>query len=614
MNNTPIKIYPNFTSFTTQVLDIININENTPIYINDTTFPYANENLYNQLMRQYGNIPHNFNTDTDFINQFPYIYSQSMMSLYIKVTTIKNQNLNDLTIDFYKNISNNEQEMNQEMSNTLDNRQGLAPSNTQFSGLIDELQIQGATLTKANDILKNNTSAFASTENLYRIMKTNEASTFKTLITNFINSFGGIFFSISSGTNSEKDISPEVVFTNGYPVYQVPYLGYSNQDGISTVAKEVLKLQVDVANLGQQKVVWDDVEMVFKMISDFDIKFWDGLTEAQIYDIIFTSGVIWQEEFTYPKDFITQFICESEQKIKWAVSLIPNNKGNNPGDSPLAWKVFAQELIDLDLLINQLKPYINAEISKQLTELPEVTVGPTLVISPENVLDVDLGPLEDEFVLAKYRIGPGGETIIQNIESQPIWTNQQTFAGGIRVQDDAKGRKGPYLWINDTDNLNFTTINAIGVISDVEPGVVDKDAVNMGQLNKVQSQIDNIKLALDGKVVVPGVIESGETDANGVINVKHNDLANIVVFANNFNSLHTICSPNGADYQKTRCSAFLQSGEIIPWSNVSLAYQKWVILRIADLPAHNIKVKESRIKMEQMIAEMDKENNGGKNE
>ena len=130
----------------------------------------------------------------------------------------------------------------------------------------------------------------------------------------------------------------------------------------------------EIENANNANKILDPIDNIYKLINKFDISYWNGLTKEETYYAIFASNTIWNPTFNYRKDFVVQFteITKGSKKseLKWALSLIDNNIGNNPNTSPLEWKVFETPPVDISEIIKQLEPYIALEVEKQINELP----------------------------------------------------------------------------------------------------------------------------------------------------------------------------------------------------------------------------------------------------
>jgi hypothetical protein len=168
--------------------------------MNDQNFSYSQENLYKQFILIYGEYTPN-STQREFINMFPYIYSQEMLTFHTQITIFKSDAMQSLSLDFYKTIREDSTSTDQSGQDESDERNTASPSDTTFTNLLDDLQINSAMRVKAINSFKNNSQSFSSTINNYRLFKMNEKTKFNSLIRLFLNSFRVFFSSIKS----EKD-------------------------------------------------------------------------------------------------------------------------------------------------------------------------------------------------------------------------------------------------------------------------------------------------------------------------------------------------------------------------------------------------------------------------
>lgn len=117
------------------------------------------------------------------------------------------------------------------------------------------------------------------------------------------------------------------------------------------------------------KYLYDPKEQVFKMINEFDIHYWDGLTKQEVYNAISASGTTWQDNLKYTKDFVVIFV-NSKNVLEWYKSKVNDNVGNNPETSPEFWEKLPMSAIDVNDVINQIRPeverIVNESIDKKL--------------------------------------------------------------------------------------------------------------------------------------------------------------------------------------------------------------------------------------------------------
>lgn len=122
------------------------------------------------------------------------------------------------------------------------------------------------------------------------------------------------------------------------------------------------------------KYVFDPKEQVFKMINEFDIHYFDGLTKQEIYNAISASGTTWQATLKYTIDFVVIFV-NSKNVLEWYKSKANDNIGNNPETSPEFWEKLPMSAIDVNDVINQIRPeverIVNESIDKKLEAIKE---------------------------------------------------------------------------------------------------------------------------------------------------------------------------------------------------------------------------------------------------
>lgn len=113
------------------------------------------------------------------------------------------------------------------------------------------------------------------------------------------------------------------------------------------------------------KYVFDPKEQVFKMINEFDIHYWEGLTKQEIYNAISSSGTTWQETIKYAKGFVVIFV-NSKNVLEWYKSKVDDNIGNNPETSPDFWEKLPMSAIDVNDVVNQIRPEIDRIVNDSL--------------------------------------------------------------------------------------------------------------------------------------------------------------------------------------------------------------------------------------------------------
>ena len=107
--------------------------------------------------------------------------------------------------------------------------------------------------------------------------------------------------------------------------------------------------------------VWDTKNQMFKFLSEFPISYFDGLTKQEIYNAIAASDKTIQQDIAYQKGWTGLGLKDNKKGIyTWYESLIDNNLANTPPYlHPNAWKELPINPIDLSIIINYVKEYLD---------------------------------------------------------------------------------------------------------------------------------------------------------------------------------------------------------------------------------------------------------------
>ncbi|MGL5204849.1 MAG: hypothetical protein ACRC63_01205, partial [Metamycoplasmataceae bacterium] len=192
---------------------------------------------------------------------------------------------------------------------------------------------------------------------------------------------------------------------------------------------------VPVADIAAKaNAIFDPLNNIYKMITEFDVNYFGGLTREQTYFAIQASGMIWNRTFSYRQDFIVQFTTP-DNFLKFAESLIDNNIGNDPNNSPTAWNILNSQPIDEEGIINQLKPYIDELIS----DLDKVDIADGLVLDDvKNELRLD--------------------ATVGRTNQSKTWTSAQTFNGITNVRSGVNMALRPTSAAN-SNYISFQNVN-----------------------------------------------------------------------------------------------------------------------------------------------------------
>lgn len=154
-----------------------------------------------------------------------------------------------------------------------------------------------------------------------------------------------------------------------YQIDEVPNIAFFGNDDFGTYSAvqrgELKQMGINPVDL---KKVWDPINSVYKFINDFDISYWNGITKEQAYFAIYASGTVWRIDGVYRLGWITQKV-NALNELRWYESLIDNNVGLDPVTNPQAWKELANQAVDLNQIIDQLKPYIDQVIDGRIDNI-----------------------------------------------------------------------------------------------------------------------------------------------------------------------------------------------------------------------------------------------------
>lgn len=182
---------------------------------------------------------------------------------------------------------------------------------------------------------------------------------------------------------------------------------------------EPLQNVLDAAGGLKAKEIWDPLEQIYKQINEFSVEYFGGLTSQQIYDLIYASGIVWNANIPYQKDWVVLFqLDDGTGNYKYAKSLINNNLGNNPNNSPEQWEILPIERAELQVIFD----YIDSKFN----ELPQINY-----ISEANGEEIFFNNQQD-FETFKTTMGVD-DTYFQDVSENFVITNQvNTFTSTQR--------------------------------------------------------------------------------------------------------------------------------------------------------------------------------------
>lgn len=130
---------------------------------------------------------------------------------------------------------------------------------------------------------------------------------------------------------------------------------------------------------GVSPIIVDNISKLISInITEFNKQNIDVFTKQEVLNIVYASGSEWRPDFPYKTGYITQRVKDG--KLLYFLAL-KDSLGIDPlaPDAAEYWKQLETQDIDLNLIVDQVKPYINdelykivpAEVRKQIDEIPE---------------------------------------------------------------------------------------------------------------------------------------------------------------------------------------------------------------------------------------------------
>lgn len=323
----------------------------------------------------------------------------------------------------------------------------------------------------------------------------------------------------------------------------------------------------------QAKSIWDPVDKVYKMINQFNAEYFGGLSKEQIYIAINSSGTSWSPSITYREGFVCIFV-DSNNSLSWYQSLQNGNIGHIPETSPTWWKKLPTPSVDVNEVIAQITPYIDAEITKKITN--EIEKWKTSIttdfansvytfadqqaferfINDNPVLTADMfEDISKEYYTKqeadnKYAIKSQTNSFTepQNFDSDinirganpdnKIWFSNFNYANkNISAVKFVKGSGTNLLQIEVNNNDNTSAISAPGTnnklaVSNLRNPVNANDAANKAY---VDSQITTVNNTINSKdTAMSNRVNAVDTKLNGVIDGLQN--GNIVNYVGNWDA------------------------------------------------------------------------------
>lgn len=121
------------------------------------------------------------------------------------------------------------------------------------------------------------------------------------------------------------------------------------------------------------------------------------LTKDQVFRVVYASGIVWNSRLNYERNWITQFVVNGV--LKWYRAK-ENNINKQPNLYPAIWEELETQEIDLNAIFNQIKPYIDTEITDEVREqlLEAINNLPTIEYIEQNREQVLFFNSEQDFI------------------------------------------------------------------------------------------------------------------------------------------------------------------------------------------------------------------------
>lgn len=118
--------------------------------------------------------------------------------------------------------------------------------------------------------------------------------------------------------------------------------------------------------LEKAKTILDPLTGEYKPINAFNVNYFGGWTIEQITNAIIASNTRYNPDYDYKMGFIILDI-RPDGTFGWYESIKEPNKGHPPATSPEYWRELPSAPVDINLIVEQLKPFIVEEVSNEVS-------------------------------------------------------------------------------------------------------------------------------------------------------------------------------------------------------------------------------------------------------
>lgn len=261
--------------------------------------------------------------------------------------------------------------------------------------------------------------------------------------------------------NTQRIAGPEGYRTNYYRIDNVPNIAFfgPDMDGtFSAVHRE---------------------EMIEKIQGVLDIT----LTKEEIYNAIYASGIEWSPEILYRKGWIVQRVNELNYLLYFECLKDNINKDPLDPNNEEYWKKLTTQEIDLNLIVEQLKPYIDQqlpplvkeEVDKQLNELPTtnyIQETKDQVLSFVNQTDYEAYKKANNLIDDDFEDIQVDTSNIAYKDKRNIFQQENDFEGGINIKSAVRfigeNDRLDYVYYPDNGRLTAISQEAKNIVGDFQ--------------------------------------------------------------------------------------------------------------------------------------------------
>ena len=229
------------------------------------------------------------------------------------------------------------------------------------------------------------------------------------------------------------------------------------------------------------------------------------LTKEQTLRVIYASGIVWNSRLNYERGWITQEVVNN---VLYWYEALEDNTNKRPSQNPSVWRQLEAQSIDLNAIVEQMKPYIDREITQEVAQqiIEQLNNLPTLEYVEQNREQVLLFNSEQDFINFKNETGTTDrdfenvpfETGTANgvtLDTAQTITGAKTFSHEVVINNTptplvlkATNNNKTYMLIKSSDNNTNLSIGANATSSVIE--------VNRGDL-EIQTQQTNKSISIN---------------------------------------------------------------------------------------------------------------------